>query len=425
MSKLYPGKQIFPVRSPTACMLKWSWSTVNLQDAYTSSCHRVEGEYFDPDNFDSFHNTPGKILAREKMQRGEWPGNGCEYCERVERAGGNSDRVMTLEREHTADKVPPELYTDPEATHVTPTILEVYFNNTCNMSCVYCAPSVSSQINAEVERHGAFSVGDMRVEPFVKDSERQQTLAERLWKYLETDNRYQHIRHFNILGGEPLLQQEFDQCIKFWRTHPNPNLTINLVSNLNFDPKFFQKRILALKELVDNYSILQVEITASLDCFGAEQEYIRWGLDLHGRWVPNFEFLLAQSWIRPAVHSCISSLTIKSFDQLVAQLNTWNHEYDRTIDHSFDVVVGKSWQQNAMHPMFFGPGVFDTDFERIVDTMPKDTPAQRSSVEHMQGIARSIHAGTRDQQRINLLIEYLQILDKRRGTDFRQHFDWI
>jgi len=222
------------------------------------------------------------------------------------------------------------------------------------------------------------------------------------------------------LGGEPLLQQEFDQCIQFWNDHPNPSLTINLVSNLNFDPKFFKNRINQLRQLVDEYKIFQVEITASLDCLGPEQEYVRRGLKLQDYWVPNFEFLLQQDWIKPSVHSCISSLTIKTFDQLVNKLNSWNHQYNTTIDHSFDVVVGKSWQEIAMHPMFFGPGVFDEDFDRIIQAMP-----QGHSRQHMQGIADSIQAAQRDEVKINQLKQYLRILDTRRNTDYTELFPWL
>jgi hypothetical protein len=40
-----------------------------------------------------FHNHPGKIGDREKMLNGEWPGNGCEYCKKIEDVGGVSERT--------------------------------------------------------------------------------------------------------------------------------------------------------------------------------------------------------------------------------------------------------------------------------------------------------------------------------------------
>ena len=49
-----------------------------------------------------------------------------------------SDRQYQLKAGHEVDRTPEELLTDPTATEVVPTILEVYFNNTCNMACLYC-----------------------------------------------------------------------------------------------------------------------------------------------------------------------------------------------------------------------------------------------------------------------------------------------
>jgi hypothetical protein len=148
--KTYPGHQIFPIKTSTSCLLKWSWSTINMENCMSSSCHRVDYDPIDPDNFENFHNLPAKVQAREAMLRGEWPGRGCEYCQHVENLGGLSDRLMTLERHHGADKIPPELFKNPVATEVTPTVLEVYFNNTCNLSCVYCGPKLSSKWNDEL-----------------------------------------------------------------------------------------------------------------------------------------------------------------------------------------------------------------------------------------------------------------------------------
>ncbi len=406
-------------------MLKWSWSTINLQNAFTTSCHRVDGQYFDPEDFDNFHNLPEKIEDRELMKQGLWPGKGCEYCERVETAGGTSDRQLTLLREHVPDKVPPELFKDPDAVHVTPTILEIYFNNTCNQSCVYCAPQVSSQIDDEVKIHGEIKVGGLEIRALDKNQIRQKDLVKRLWKYLETDDRYKIIRHFHVLGGEPLLQKEFQQTIDFWDNHPNPSLTLNFISNLNLPPESFRKRIQNLERLVKEHKIYQVEITASLDCWGPQQDYVRWGMDLENTFVPNFEYLLAQPWIRTAIHSCITSLTIKTMPEMIEKINEWNTRSQEPIDFSFDLIVGKSWLENGMHPLFFGPNVFDEDLQRAIALMPTVTDAQQNSKRHLKGIASAINNSVADPVKIQYLRDYLTILDKRRGTSWHELFPWL
>ena len=68
--------RVFPIKTATACQLKWNWSTVFLTTAETASCHRTDHHKFNTDQFD-FHNTPSKIQDREQMLQGLWPEKGC------------------------------------------------------------------------------------------------------------------------------------------------------------------------------------------------------------------------------------------------------------------------------------------------------------------------------------------------------------
>ena len=69
--------KIFPIKTETACRLKWGWSTIYLSLGETASCHRCNRHEFDLDTFD-FHNTEEKVKSREMMLEGKWPGQGCE-----------------------------------------------------------------------------------------------------------------------------------------------------------------------------------------------------------------------------------------------------------------------------------------------------------------------------------------------------------
>lgn len=396
-----------------------------MQEGHTSSCHRVESDPIDLDNFDNFHNLDKKVQARKLMLQGQWPGHGCEYCASIELAGGTSDRQLSLMQSHTIDKIPPELLTDPTAVEVTPTILEVYFDNTCNMSCVYCDPQVSSKLNNEVSKYGEIQIGSKRMVPFIKNPLRYQDLTSKLWQYLETNNRYQTIRHYNMLGGEPFLQKELDQGLEFWKAHPNPSLTFNLVSNLMIPHETFKQKMSKFQQLVESNSIYTVEITASMDCWGKQQEYVRHGLDLDNVWIKNFEYLLDKEWVHVAIHSCVSSLTIKTMPMLLDKINQWNTKTTQPIDHSFDLVIGDVWKEAAMHPAFFAPEVFEKDFETIISLMPETTQSQKASRSHMQGIARYLGESQQDIQKIKNLQNYLTELDRRRGTNWKPLFPWL
>ena len=114
-------KNIYNMPDPT-CVYKWGWSTIFLQNRTTSSCHRTENDSITPEDFDNFHNTPSKLKARQSMLDGNWPGGGCEYCKKIEDAGGISDRQDINQIIH--DKlVPIELKSNIRETVVSPTMV--------------------------------------------------------------------------------------------------------------------------------------------------------------------------------------------------------------------------------------------------------------------------------------------------------------
>ena len=140
----------FPIISDTSCRTKWAWSTIILNNGTTSSCCRASTSLIG-ENFDDFHNTEKKIKSRELMLKGLWPADGCETCESIEKAGGFSDRQF---QNQIPGIYPVELDSNPNATRVSPSILEVFFSNACNLKCVYCSAKYSSSIQSENKKFG-------------------------------------------------------------------------------------------------------------------------------------------------------------------------------------------------------------------------------------------------------------------------------
>jgi organic radical activating enzyme len=331
-------KRIFPIKKDPACLLKWGWSSVFLNSGTSSSCHRTKKYPIDPNNFDQFHNLPGKLTERSLMLEGRWPGNGCQYCKNVEDTGGVSDRQFQLDIQCDPGLTAPELHVDPLATHVTPTMLEVYFTNTCNMACTYCGPQFSSLWEAENIKHGnlgyyfdPYSVTQSQNNPYYDK------MVSDLWTYLETNQRFLSLRRFHILGGEPFLLKELNACLDFWGKNPNPDLIFSIVTNLNIPHNIFLAYITRFEKLVQSKHIWKLQITGSLDCWGPEQEYVRYGLDMN-LWQKNFEFLLDKPWATLSINSAISALTIKKLPELIEKINEWNQSRGKlvNIDFSFN-----------------------------------------------------------------------------------------
>lgn len=416
------SKRVFPIHTDTSCLLKWAWSTVFLRQGKSASCHRTDQHAIPLDNFASFHNLPEKIRARETMLAGEWPQGGCQYCEKIEKSGGMSDRQYQLHAHHDEYQTPSELLVDPAQTHVVPTILEVYFNNTCNMSCLYCGSHFSSKWEEENRRFGEFKTGKVHFGWDLKqpDLDYQHMLKE-FWRYLHEEDRYLKIRQYQIAGGEPFHQEELEQSIEFWDAHPNPEVAFNFITNLKVSPRKFQSTIERLGRMVEQGKIKRVQISSSLDSWGPQQEYVRWGLDLN-EWTENFEYLLDKPWVQQCINSAINPLSIHTTPELIRRLNAWNdRKVGGFISYSFMTVMFPGY----MDPAIFGGGVFDKAFEEILGELRDTHPHEKSIKEHMAGIAQQVSKAQRDPVMIDALKTYLDEIDRRRGTDWRSLFPWL
>jgi len=403
----------FPIKTETACQLKWTWSTVYLYNGTTNSCHRVGKTDFDVDDFKSFHNTPKKIADRELMLDGQWPAGGCEYCRKIEDAGGSSDRMLHLQ---IPDLTPPELDHDPHAVTVTPRIVEVYFDNVCNMSCIYCSDVFSSKIQHENKKFGRFEKNGLVIDNYTTKHNRFSEITEKFWQWM--DDNYSTIRRLHILGGEPFYQQQFDICLDFLYNRVNADLEFNIVSNLMIDPEKFKQQIYRIKDLVSKRKIKRFDLTASIDCWGAEQEYIRHGLDLE-QWRKNFEFLVSERWITLNVNQTLSALSIPSTVELIKYVN--QQRQTRKIGQYFMTVTEPSY----LNPDIFGRNYFAQHFDAILSAMPTGDWSLEEAKKYMAGIKSQVTSADKNLNEIVKLRTYLDELDRRRNQSWRTTFPWL
>jgi len=405
-------QRVFPIKTDTACQLKWNWSTVFLTTEDTASCHRTNHHKFDTDVFD-FHNTPEKIADRKQMLRGQWPEQGCEYCRRIETAGGQSDRITNLN--FPGIHAPVELEHVPTATHVTPRILEIYFDNVCNLKCLYCGPHFSSLWDAENKKHGTFKHQKLTISANFIKNQNIESNKQKLFRWIRDHGH--NLTVLNILGGEPLYQQELGQCIELFEEYPAPELKLQIFTNLFCKTEHLKHTVDRVKKLVDTNKIREFEITASLDCWGPAQEYVRFPLNLQ-QWEQNFNYLLDQKFINLIISSTITPLTIKTLPELLEKIQQWNHV--RPVYH---------YQNSVNTPSYFMIDIFGDifakDFERALDLKPNDTIEQNQSKEYLRGIAKqSVNLGPNTNE-IHRLFVFLNEMDRRRHTNWRTTFPWL
>jgi organic radical activating enzyme len=404
----------FPIKTQTACQLKWTWSTLFLNKGTTSSCHRVEKEQITAETFDSFHNTPKKLADRTLMLNGEWPTGGCEYCSSIEQAGGSSDRMMHLK---IPNLVPPELDQDSEEITVTPRIVEVYFDNVCNMSCLYCNDEFSSKIYQENQKFGPFEKHGILIKNQTKEPDRVSNLTQLFWKWFDVNHTA--VFRLHVLGGEPFYQPQFDTMLDFFESHPSPHLELNVISNLKISKSKLVAYVEKIKKLVVERKIKRFDLTASIDCFGKEQEYVRYGMNLD-QWKENFDYLVNQRWITLNINQTLTGLTIKTVPELIDYIV--QIKKNRKIGHHFSIVVGP---YKFLHPGIFGPDFFAKEFDRILSTMSDDTVWDKHAKQYMTGIKLQVRSCERNQEKIQQLAMYLDELDRRRNLNWRVTFPWL
>lgn len=405
-------KKYFPIQTETSCKLKWSWSTLYLNTGITGSCWRTSLSELTPENFSNFHNTESKILDRQIMLTGQWPESNCGYCKDIEQAGGTSDRLVHL---RIPDPVPPELEVDPTATKVTPTMLEVFFNNTCNLSCLYCFPSISSSIDEEHRKFGIFESHGVRITPDEHDN--YQTLVPYFWEWFK--NNFTSLRRLNIVGGEPFYQKDFNTLIDLIDQYPNKDCELSTVSNLMMSNKRLVEYVEKIKKLVASRKIKRFDLSVSLDCLGPQQEYVRYGLDIQ-QWMENFEYLMQQRWIKLNILQTVSCLTIKTADQLIEKIVNWKKI--RPVGHyAGGIAPGPSY----MKAKIFGPGVFDEDFKNMISLLPTNNDEEKTTRDQIEGLFAETENAQINLDEITKLIVYLNEKDRRRNTNWRPLFPWL
>lgn len=407
----------FPIRTKTACQSKWTWSTIYLNSLSTASCHRVMPVGFDLTDFDNFHNIPKKLSDRRLMLEGQWPTGGCEYCRVIEDSGGWSDRRHNLD---IRDLTPPELEDDSTAIDVTPRIVEIFAQNTCNLSCTYCDGSLSSKIEQENRKFGNFNRHGVKI-PVIDVPQSTVEYFEAFIRWL--DNNIHHLRRLHLLGGETFIQHDLmDRVLSIIEHKPNPKLQLCVFSNLNVPDRYWDLYINRIHDLQKAGHIQVFDLTASIDCWDTEAEYARFGLDL-AKFEQRFAWAADQdpSWLRLNANQTVTCLTMRTMPELIDKIRFYSK--NRHIGHYFQFYTGP---QMFQHPNIFAYDFWARDFERIYQAMPTDTNEQREAISRMQGMEsylKTFH--TNNWPEIQKLHVLLDELDRRRGTDWRSVFPYL
>jgi len=416
--------QYFPKQTDPQCQLKWNWSTLWLSEGATNSCHRCAKVPLDLDNFDNFHNLPHKINEREIMLSGKWPtvangGSGhCEYCKSIEDSGSRSDRQNMLEM---PNQVPPELLVDPTATSVTPKILEIFMNDTCNLKCTYCNPNHSSQWKSEIRKHGGITYPNGDTIGLYSPTAKRMTKHPKRKQFWEKTKEWMlknghNLSRLHLLGGETFYQSELDEMLDVLEKMQNKHLELNIISNLMVKEDRFKSVIERIKKLLVDRKLGRFDLSASIDGWGPEVEYARTGLKCD-HFDKLFSYAVKEKWIVLHTNQTVTSLSVNSIPKLLEKVKEYR-QYNKKISLYFGAVGGVP----QLHPDVFGSKFWSPYLKKIQDCWPDDLETDKTQKSYMEGVFHSIKNEDPHPQKFLYFKHYLEQLDKRRNTNWRETF---
>lgn len=277
--------------SESFCAAKWLQVTVYLQNGVNHSCHHPNTHRIPLDlvskDVGVFHNTPFKATQRKMMLDGKRPPE-CSYCWNIEDSVGkySSDRFIKS-TDPWAFKHIDKISKLDASSSLSPSYLEVSLGNECNFACSYCKADSSSRIHNELKQFGNY--------PTNADYGKLEWLEEdnRLPLYAVEENPYfplfmswlENIIHdlevFRVTGGEPLINSQFPKILELLRKKSNKNLVFSINSNLGIKTELVEKYAKEITQLQsENLIANDFTIYTSLESFGEQAEYIRFGLNM-------------------------------------------------------------------------------------------------------------------------------------------------
>ena len=435
--------------SPSMCFAKWKQVTLHLQTGHNHSCHHpkthktpIEEIQKDPS---ALHNTSFKKEKRKLMLQGKRPSE-CDYCWRVEDSAKDksvlSDRY-TKSFEPWAQDYKKEILEKGTAS-INPSYLEVSFSNVCNFKCSYCAPEISSKWMEEIKQHGAYptSTNFNNLEN-VKNQNKMpiphkdpNPYVDAFWKWWP--ELYKDLRVFRITGGEPLMTKNTFKVLDYVLENPNPNIKININSNLCVPDEILNKFIEKVKRIQGEELIQQFQLYTSNEAHGKKAEYIRNGLD-YNKWYDNCHRILKEIPRSKLTNmATYNALSVSSFTELMKDWLALRTEFmngpDRRNPVSLDVAYLRwPWHQSIQilpksflnmiekqvtfmyqhkevgnWPPLCGNGFYDHEINRMsrVYYVAKNGPDKSFNV---------------DQSRQDF-VKFVDEHDKRRGTNFLETF---
>ena len=275
--------------SPSFCLAKWLQVSLHLTTGKTHSCYHPPAHSIDEKdllkNPSALHNTEQKKRERAMMLKGEKP-EGCSYCWNIESSGDHYSDRHYRSLEPWAKSRFQEVAKGGSHYNVVPSYVEVNFNQACQFKCSYCSPHLSTTWMEEIKKNGAYptttphndikSLKEKNLWPLPLNA--PNPYVEAFWKWWP--KLYPQLKVFRLTGGEPLIDPNTYRVLSYIKNHPHPRLELAITSNLCPPAKMMSRFQKELKNILKDKKIFRFMLFPSIDTWGRQAEYIRFGLNV-------------------------------------------------------------------------------------------------------------------------------------------------
>ena len=369
--------EVLDTKSPSFCGAKWYNASMWLYDGTTTSCHHNPTHSIDVNeiktNPRALHNTTIKKNERRMMQIGEKPKN-CQFCWVMEEVDPTGLADRTWLSSQSTDEDLKIAFENSYNNDYDLNYLEIAFDQTCNLACSYCCPSISSTWTRDIKNNGPYT-------NLPTDHRQHYTMqhgSTHFYKYGDANpyidaffswwesSLHKTLKRLRITGGEPMMSAHTWKLLDWLSAHPvKSQCVIEITTNLAYDDetldKFFEKCRL---------SAMPISIFTSAECVGAKTEYVRDGFSWQ-QWTHNFDRVV-ESGIFKSVNICttISAVSADGFLDFLEWLLAYKQKL-RPNNYKIDFNVAGWWELIAGNlEVSVNPVRFPT-FQNIV-VLPND-----------------------------------------------------
>ena len=322
--------------SPTICLCKWLWVTMHMGMNSNHSCFHPHIHEWDLDEClkdpNSLHNTKHKKQQRKLMLEGKRPDE-CEYCWNIEDLNEDvfSERILTSGSYWALpylEKIKNMNWDD----NIYPSYLEISFSNVCNCACSYCSPGQSSKWETDIKKYGSYPVKDPTVQkenlhPQLKEEDNP--FVKIFWEWFP--EAYHNLKVLRVTGGEPLLTDSFFKMVDYIEDNSNPELVLAINTNLAYSEEVLEKFITASKKILESKKIKRINLFTSMDTWGPQAEYIRYGLNIK-RFEKNLLRLIEEDLFGINFMVTFGALSIFNYKRLLEKTVEWKQKTNKYIE---------------------------------------------------------------------------------------------